>query len=156
MDPLNPNDPLWKLLGKRREPEVRSNFTAHVLREARNTPQERGLLARLRAWWSELAVPLPAAGLGLAAAAVVALGFFQSTWMKPDTAASAVAAVEPPAVPSVNPVVAQNRAQIRAIEEVPLTPELESHLESLDQMEALLAAEDTSALSDQQIAFLLY
>ena len=42
------------------------------------------------------------------------------------------------------------------VEEPPLMVDGEAHLESLMQMEALLAVEDTHSLSDQQIAFLLY
>ena len=57
MDPIPPNDPLWKLLGQSRRVEVRPNFTQNVLRAARQTPQERGWFARLRTWRPPRSVP---------------------------------------------------------------------------------------------------
>ena len=37
-----------------------------------------------------------------------------------------------------------------------MVPEVETQLESLDYLDELLALEDTSALSDREIAYLLY
>ena len=156
MEPLDPQDPLWKLLGQGREPEVRPNFVQNVVREARNTPQDRGWLARVRAWWAESESPLPAGGLILTAAAVVAVGWFMLPEVDPSASVSPtvveamvdeaemVAVVEAPAV-----------KRPRVIE-APLVPEVETQLESLNQMNALLAVEDTSSFSDLEIASLLY
>ena len=154
MDPLTPNDPLWKALGKGREPEVRPNFVQHVLREARQTPQERGWLSRVRAWWEESAAPLPAGGLMATAAAVVVAGWFILPRLETPVEGPAVA--EAPAQEAVDATSAApslKEVQVAVIEEV---PEVEAQLESLDHLDALLAHEDTTSFSDQEIAFLLY
>ncbi|MCB1227296.1 MAG: hypothetical protein KDK99_15870 [Verrucomicrobiales bacterium] len=145
MDPLTPQDPLWKLLQHSREPKVHPQFTANVVRSARHTPQAHGWLARLRQWWEETGISAPAAGLGLAAAAAVAIGGFTFLRPTPAPGPQAVAVAETTPTPVASPV-----------EEPPLMVDGEAHLESLMQMEALLAVEDTHSLSDQQIAFLLY
>lgn len=53
MDPLTPDDPLWKLLGQSRPVELRPDFVRNVLRAARQTPQDKGWLASLKARWQE-------------------------------------------------------------------------------------------------------
>jgi hypothetical protein len=59
-------------------------------------------------------------------------------------------AVEVPVV-----AVAEPESSAAAVE-APLVPEVETQLESLDYLDELLALEDTSALSDREIAYLLY
>ncbi len=49
-DPLPPEDAVWKLLGQSRKVDVRPNFVADVIREARQTPQDRGFWAKIRGW----------------------------------------------------------------------------------------------------------
>ena len=70
MEPLSPQDPIKHLLAQAREVEVRPNFTQNVLRAARQTPQDRGWLAGLRAVaaraqvWEEPRVVSAAVGPG--------------------------------------------------------------------------------------------
>jgi hypothetical protein len=141
MNPLEPQDPLWKLLGKSREVDVRPNFAQNVMREARNTAQERGWLAGLKAWWADSAGVAPVGRLVAAMAVVVLVAGV--VWMN----AGREASVEVVAVPVMTAPVAV---------EAPLVPEVETQLESLDYLDELLALEDTSALSDREIAYLLY
>ncbi len=144
MDPLTPNDPLWKVLGRAKPVEPRPNFLQNVMREARQTPQERGWLARVRGWWSEMeGVP---AGLAWSAAAALVL-------------AGALLMYEPGAAPRT---VAQT-PQIPAAAEpalseadFPLVPEFETEWNQMEQMGALLAVQDTSELTDTEIHLLLY
>lgn len=142
MDPLSPNDPLWKLLGKARQVEARPNFTQNVLRAARQTPQERGWLAALRAWWSE-GEKAPG-GLVWAAAAAVALAalvvFVPQEKSTPELAETTPVTVEPLLLES----------------DFPLIEGYETEWENLEQIGTLLAVQDTSVLTDREINLLLY
>lgn len=142
MNPLEPQDPLWKLLGKGRDVGLRPNFVQNVVREARNTPQERGWWAALKFWWSDSAGSIPVGRLVAGAAVVVVLGVMAVNGLKEPAA-------DVPVVVVAEPV---SSAAIEA----PLVPEVETQLESLDYLDELLALEDTSALSDREIAYLLY
>ena len=139
MEPFSPQDPLTKLLAQARKIEVRSNFTQNVVRAARQTPQDRGWLAALRAWWEETRWFAPQAKWSFASAvtimAVVALALLQTP---PDTTPQVVEkAVAPEA-------------------ELPLLPAAETPWETAYQTEALLAVEDTTQFTDSEIGFLLY
>jgi len=69
--PASPDDPLWKLLGEARKVEVRGNFTANVLRAARNTPQDKGCLASLLARCMESSVSWLRPAMALALVALI-------------------------------------------------------------------------------------
>lgn len=145
MEPLSPNDPLWKLLGKARPVEPRSNFLPNVLREARNTPQQTSWWARvgedLSAWLASLQRP---ALMSMAAFVIVALVVTlldRPASDTPSTASVAEAAV-------LQPLADEEMALIADDFSLPTA--------GLDHMEALVAMEDTSSLTDNEIAFLLY
>ena len=147
-EPFDPQDPLWKLLGQGREVEVRSNFVQNVVRQARQTPQERSLLARWCAWFSfkegEKAVLM---GRLAVVAAVLLVG----------TLTVVQTLTQPEESDSNARVVAERVSQlVEPVLEKPLVPEVETQLETLDYLDALLALEDTSGLSDREIAYLLY
>jgi hypothetical protein len=146
MNPLEPHDPLWKLLGKSRGAEVRPSFVQNVVREARNTAQERGWRARLRAWWTDSEAPLPMGRLIAVAAMVVVAGWAMVAALpeRVSVEAGPLAVVEGVLAPEVKGG------------EVPLVQEVETQLESLDYLDALLAVEDTSGLTDSEIAYFLY
>lgn len=145
MEPFSPHDPIQKLLALAREVEVRPNFTQNVLRAARNTPQDRGWLAALRAWWQEntLTGGLTVAG---AAAAAVAFAF---VLMQPAT-------TTPQAVADAVPAPASSAVDLSFVDNMPLSPETEADWESSLQTGSLLAIEDASLLTDTQISSLLY
>lgn len=157
MEPLDPNDPLWKILGQTRPPEVRPQFVANVVRAARNTPQERSWWMRLRAWWAQIALPMGVPSGRILASAVAAVAL---VWL-------GLVALNPMEVESPS-IVAESSPNLelgglanagepwRTIREVPLVPEVETQLESLDYLDALLAVEDTSGFTDSEIAYLLY
>jgi len=145
MDPLIPNDPLWKLLGEARKVEVRGNFTANVLRAARNTPQERGwlhgLLATVRGESSHTWLLRPA--LACALVMLIAGVAWLPQQAVPPQAAVAVKAVEAtPALSDEDMALIANDVDIA--------------LEGMNHLDTLVAMEDTSALTDTEIAFLLY
>jgi hypothetical protein len=141
MEPFSPQDPIRKLLGQAREVEVRPNFTQNVVRMARQTPQDHGWLASLRAWWEENTL---AGGLSIAGGAVAALALafvtLQPSTTAPQVAGEPVKAVQPAAV----------------LDEMPILPESEAAWESPLHTEALFAVEDSSQFTDSEISFLLY
>lgn len=143
MEPLSPNDPLWKLLGQAPPVEPRSNFTAHVLREARNTAQDTGWWARMTgdfsAWMASLRRPALIGATAFAVVTLLAMVLDRPTQVQPEVAV----------VPTViQPVADEEMALIVNDSSLPF--------ENLDHVEALVAMDDTSSLSDSEIAFLLY
>lgn len=144
MDPLTPNDPLWKLLGEARKVEVRGNFTANVLRAARNTPQDKGWLSGLLA---------------------ILRGESSATWLRPAMALALVMliagafwlprqAVQPQAAlaAAITPATPMLSDEDMAL----IANDVDLALEGMNTMDSLIAMEDTSALTDTEIAFLLY
>lgn len=156
MEPFDSQDPLTKLLAQARKIEARSNFTQNVLREARQTPQDRGWFAALRAWWEENFSSAPAgrwafAG-GVAAAVALTVAVLQ---MQPGSSAPQVVH-HVPSVPAV-PVVESPVPEMSVAEAgLPDMPAAETAWEASYQTEALLAVEDTSQFTDSEIGFLLY
>jgi len=141
MEPFSPEDPLSKLLAQARSVEVRSNFTQNVVRAARQTPQDRGWLAALRAWWVEAVNPAGkwAFAAGVAAAIALTVATLQT---QPESGTSTPQIVQNPVTPIV--------------EELPVLPAAETPWETVYQTEALLALDDTSQFTDSEISFLLY
>jgi hypothetical protein len=141
MEPLSPHDPIQKLLAQGREVKVRPNFTQNVLRQARNTPQNRGWLAGWRAWWEEntLTAGLTVAGGALAA---LALAFLVQPADTPSGIAGTAAMTKSTPAPAV-------------VNDMPLLPVGEVPWETPLQTESLLAVEDTSLFTDSEISFLL-
>ena len=141
MEPFSPQDPLRKLLGQAREAEVRPNFTQNVMRMARQTPQDRGWLSSLRAWWEENTL---VGGLSIAGGAVEALALafvaLQPSATSPQVADEPVKAAQPAVV----------------LDEMPILPESEAAWENPLHTEALFAVEDSSQFTDSEISFLLY
>lgn len=150
MDPLTPNDPLWKVLGQTKPVEPRPNFTQNMVRLARQTPQERGWMARLKGWWQERET----AGLVWAATAAVVLG--AAFWVYPsaETSPSVVAVATP--VPAEAGATAPATDLAEADMDFPLIPEFETEWKNLEQVGDLLAVHDTALLTDSEINILLY
>ena len=144
MEPLPPNDPLWNLLGKTRPVEPRPNFVQNVVRAARQTPQDRGLVAWLKGWWrGERHSPVTLAWV--TAAVVLVVGVLSISL-------SPVDSVPQVAAPSAKPVV----EEVLVTEADFLVPEFETQWEGLTQMGDLVAVQDTSELTDSEIRMLLY
>lgn len=145
MEPLSPNDPLWKLLGKARPVEPRSNFLPNVLREVRNTPQQTS-------WWSRVSEDFSAWLAGLQRPALMAMAAFV-------IAALLVTLLDRPVPETSLDVSVANMTALQPLadEEMALiADDLSLPTAGLDHMEALVAMEDTSSLTDNEIAFLLY
>jgi hypothetical protein len=145
MDSFNPNDPVWKLLGKARPVEPRTDFVQNVVRAARNTPQERGwwpaTLASVGSWLAGLQRP---ALVAVAAAVLVTL---TTLWFEQPAVEQPVVAVAP-GVSTAQAVADEDLALIASDMNIPL--------DGINHMDALVAMDDTSALTDTEIAFLLY
>jgi CheY-like chemotaxis protein len=145
MDSFNPNDPVWKLLGKARPVEPRTDFVQNVVRAARNTPQERSwwpvVLASVGSWLAGLQRP---ALVAVAAAVLVTL---TTLWFEQPAVEQPVVAVAP-GVSTAQAVADEDLALIASDMNIPL--------DGINHMDALVAMDDTSALTDTEIAFLLY
>jgi len=151
MEPLTPNDPLWKVLGQAKRVEVRPNFTQNVVRLARQTPQDRGWLARFKGWFLEH----DSARTGLTWAAVAAaIAITAATFIgQPDSGSAPTVVITAP-VPATAPA---NDAALAEVEtDFPLVPEFETEWKNLEQVGDLLAVHDTSLLTDSEINLLLY
>ena len=138
MEPFSPQDPMTKLLAQARRIEARSNFTQNVVRAARQTPQDRGWLASIKAWWEDVTYAPAAGKWALAAGATAAIALTFAVLQMPQDAAP------------------QFAEQPVALPEVPLLPAAETPWETAYQTEALLAVEDTTQFTDSEIGFLLY
>jgi hypothetical protein len=145
MDNFTPNDPLWKLLGHAKPVEPRGNFLQNVVRAARQTPQERHLWARVLGWWSDHETAAWRRTAWLGATATIALTLAYVGWPSAPPSGQATVAASPATSIEFN---------AKAMEFV--AEDLAAPLASLDHMDELLASEDTSSLSDSDIAFLLY
>jgi hypothetical protein len=149
MEPFDSQDPLWKLLGKSQQPKVRSQFLANVVREARNTAQDRSAWSRIKGWWADLVDPLPLGRILVTTAAVAVVGLISLTDFDPTDR------TEPALGFAAQASVVETPLDQR-VGELPLVPEVETQLESLDYLDALLALEDTTGFTDSEIAYLLY
>ena len=159
MQPLDPNDPIWKVLGRARPVDVRGNFIQNVVREARKTPQQSGLAAwwtgfRQEAAWliagrSAARFALAATVAGLTVLAVMNLGAHKG----PESGSSGDRSFVATSMDAQNTVRTPAKDSSAS---VPVQPEVETEWENMAQMSALLAVEDTSVLSDSEIASILY
>ncbi|GEP45800.1 hypothetical protein [Brevifollis gellanilyticus] len=142
MEPLSPNDPLWNLLGKTKKAEPRPNFVQNVVRAARQTPQDRGMLSWFKGWWQDQ----EHGHVTVVWAAVAAVIMAGLVFTLPSENAEPQVAVQP--VPVVQePAVTEGDF---------LVPEFETQWENLTQMGDLVAVQDTSELTDSEIRMLLY
>ncbi len=143
MEPLSPNDPLWKVLGQAKSAKPRPNFTQNMVRLARQTPQERGLWARVKSWWLEN----DKARIGLTWTSVVAAIAISALIVnQPNTGSG-----------SLSPLASAPVAESVSHEaDYPMIPEFETEWQNLEQVGDLLAVHDTSLLTDSEINLLLY
>jgi hypothetical protein len=151
MEPLTPNDPLWKVLGQAKTVEPRPNFTQNMVRLARQTPQERGWRAWLKGWWQERETA--PAGLVCAGAAVFILGAATLVYPPEETHTRPQVVITAP-VPEIPQLAAEKVAAVEI--DFPLIPEFETEWKNLDQVGDLLVVHDTSLLTDSEINILLY
>jgi hypothetical protein len=146
MEPFSKDDPLHKLLGKGRAVEPRPNFTLNVLRAVRQEPQKLGFWERCRAWLDEEGGFKKLNHGILAAAAVLTLSLV--IWKQADTSTG-----DPTDVVATSP--AQAVEAVPATE-MPVEAVVTSELESLDHLSVMLAQQNTSAMTDSEIASFLY
>lgn len=139
MEPLSPQDPLHRLLGKTRPVEPRGDFTQNVLRAVRQLPQSESVWERVQGWFAQMT--MPRAATALAFAAVLALG------------GMALWSPVPPQI--ISAPLAMNSSSDADLTR-PTESDVASELDGMNQLTALLAQQDTSALTDSDIAFLLY
>ncbi|HEY1080789.1 MAG TPA: hypothetical protein VGE29_00920 [Prosthecobacter sp.] len=146
MEPLSPNDPLWDVLGKAKPVKPRPNFAQNVVRQARQTPQERGWLAQLKGWWLESGTAKSGFTWAATAAAIALAATTALVSPGPQEGSPSLAAVSAASVSSPETGDA----------EFPLVPEFETEWKNLEQVGDLLAVNDTSLLTDSEINLLLY
>ena len=153
MEPLSPQDPLHKLLGKAKVVEPRPNFTQNVLRAVRQLPQREGVWERLAAWLGNLSAPRAAMAGGLALLACVALfalAFHSdsvSLHGSGSIAHSGSSTVAQPKQSALTKAIAEEHAD---------GLDFAQELDGMNQLTMVLAQQDTVTLSDADLALLLY
>jgi hypothetical protein len=166
MEPLSPNDPLHTLLGRARPVEPRPNFTQNVMRAIRQMPQSFGFWERVQAWWRGLTTPHMALA-GVAAALIV--GGLVVIATQPHDSQSPVVAQQIQAPVAQAQLQQQQPVQVQspiyhvsaamilaATAEVAPTAAPEAESADKDPMGLLLVQEDSSALTDSELALLVY
>lgn len=143
MEPLTPNDPLWNVLGQAKPVKPRPNFVQNVVREARQTSQEHGWLAGLKARWLER--ESGGSSLAWAAAVVLLAAGVTALWQSGG---------EGPSVSQQAPVLVTHD-QVLSEEELFLSS-FELELKKLHAESELVAVQDTSELTATEIRMLLY
>lgn len=155
MEPFSPNDPLSKLLGQAKPVQVRGNFAKSVVRAARQTPQERGLLAAIKSWFRDADLRLAPIACAAAAVALAAglIVFSLDRKADSDNAPMNMAQTSAPA-PAAAAIGTDSPTEIES--EAPVPPAVETQWTTMDHLDAVVAVEDTSQLTDREIASLLY
>jgi succinate dehydrogenase hydrophobic anchor subunit len=162
MEPLSPNDPLHTLLGRARPVEPRPDFTQNVMRAVRQVPQSLGYWERVQAWFGGWTMQRMA--LAGAAVAVIVGGLVIFATQQHEAQFSAVVQqVQTPAmqaqsqqVPVQSPIYHVSAAMIlAATAEVTPSPVAAAGSEDVSPM-GLLVQEDSSALTDSELALLVY
>ncbi len=141
MEPLSPQDPLSKLLGKAKAVESRPNFTQNVMRSVRQLPQGQTVWERMSEWFDarfSMRPVLTAACAALLAAAMTGYWLHEKDGIAPS---NTVAIVENSPAPS----------SIGTAEN-----DVAAALDQMEQLSILLAQQDTRSMSDSDLALLLY
>lgn len=150
MEPFSKDDPLHKLLGKARAVEPRPNFTQNVLRAVRQEPQRLGFWERCRVWLEQNDGARSFCRGALAAAAVVTLSLV--VWKQTgNPSGNSMGLVSAPGAPKTSVEAGEAPAA-----EMPVEAIVASELDTLDHLSVMLAQQDTSALTDSDIASFLY
>ena len=136
MEPFSPQDPLAKLLGKARSVTPRPNFTQNVMRSVRQLPQSQSGWERLSEWFDSR---FPLRPVLAAACAVMLAATMVGFWLhQPATISIALAE---------NSGTTQNSVSVEN--------DVATDLDQMEQLSTLLAQQDTSAMSDSDLAILL-
>jgi len=143
MEPLSPQDPVSRLLGKARQPEPRPNFTQNVLRAVRQLPQQESAWDRMKDTLSRWLAPRPLMGTACALLAVAMTG----TWILKSSHNDGTQGGGNVAI-TTQPTTGGSGASTE--------PDPVSELDQMDQFNQLLAQQDTKSLSDNDLATLLY
>ena len=141
MEPLSPQDPLSKLLGKAKAVEPRPNFTQNVMRSVRQLPQGQTVWERMSEWFDARFTMRPALA---ATSAVLLAAALTGYWLHENDGialSNTVVSVENSVTPSSIG-----------------TPEndVATALDQMEQFSILLAQQDTRSMSDSDLALLLY
>ena len=148
MEPFSPQDPLHKLLGQAKNVEPRPNFTQNVLRTVRQLPQRESAWERVSAWFGGFGLPRVALAGGLALLVTTAIVLVNQPRHAEVTGSLVVQTKSTPTKQSaLTKAVAQDHA-----EEIDFAQELDS----MNQLTMVLAQQDTTTLSDADLALLLY
>lgn len=156
MDPLSNNDPLHTLLGKARPVEPRTDFTQNVMRAIRQVPQSQGLWVRVQEWFGSLSMPrLALAGAAALAVVLTVIALQQPVEQVPVVVEETVpvpAAAAQPHLPAVVDEMLLSATETPVVTSAAVPPDFGD----MDPMGILLVQEDTSALTNSEIALLLY
>jgi hypothetical protein len=139
--------------------EPRANFTQNVMRAIRQAPQSVGFWERVREWIGGLGMPRLAMA-GAAALVAVILGIVALQKPVTETTTTVVQQNPTPAVPVslAQPAIYHVSAAmiLAATAETAPAPAPAVDVDDMDPMGLLLVQEDSSALTDSELALLVY
>lgn len=138
MEPFSPQDPVGRLLGRARPVEPRPNFTQNVLRAIRQLPQRMSLSERLAEWCASLSRPALAGACAVVAAGLLAFQTLQNPAGTDN---------------SPNP---DAKSLIVAADTSDADTDVAATLDNMNQLSTLLAQTDARAMTDTEVAFLVY
>jgi hypothetical protein len=138
MEPFSPQDPLTKLLGQARPVEPRPNFTQNVLRAVRQLPQRMSLRERLAEWCGALSRPALAGACAVAAAGLLAFQSLQH--------GTGIQGSRTP----------DGKSLVVTAESAADETDVAATFDNMNQLSTLLAQTDARAMTDTEVAFLLY
>lgn len=138
MEPFSPQDPLGKLLGQARSVEPRPNFTQNVLRAVRQLPQRMSLGERLAEWCASFSRPALAG-----ACAVVAAGLLALQTVRHEN--------------GIDSSLSRDGNSLATVEDASDgETDVATTLDNMNQLSTLLAQTDARAMTDTEVAFLVY
>jgi hypothetical protein len=131
------------------------------MRAIRQVPQSLGVWERLQEWFGRLAMPrmaLAGAAATLLVAALAVATLQETPSQAPDLAQQAQQPLAPPQpqAPAQPPIYHVSATMILAATAEVSQPLAPAVVEELDPMELLLVQQDTSVLTDSELALLVY
>jgi len=148
MEPLSPQDPLHRLLGKAKTLEPRTNFTQNVMRAVRQVPQQQSVWSRAVDWFFEAQRKMPYIAGSLATVGVVALCLF---------ILSAGETVPNQSITAKSATSQSTQALTLAYQQdMGTAQDFADDLDSTNPLTELLAQQESITLSDSDIGLLLY
>ncbi len=147
MEPFSREDPLYKILGKAKTVEPRSNFTQNVLRAIRQEPPVESM-------WAKVKECFTLHPLAIGATTAILLTGLSLSLLNTDTKTATAPDFAQVQTPSTTSKVTLPHLEEEGTAITDST--VVSELGDMERLSTLLAQQDTTTFSDGEIALLLY